>query len=82
VIQHAGAAEILFHNHPSGVSEPNPADEGVTRRIRSARALIDLRVPEDRNLAATAAVLRTAPGAERDARRPRSYEMPRRNRCS
>ena len=44
VIQHGSAAVILYHNHPSGVSEPSPADQGVTRRIRAALDLIDVRV--------------------------------------
>jgi DNA repair protein RadC len=44
VIQHKSAAVILFHNHPSGVSAPSPADHGVTKRIRSALALIDVKV--------------------------------------
>jgi DNA repair protein RadC len=44
VIQHKSVAVILFHNHPSGVSEPSPADHGITRRIRAALHLIDVRV--------------------------------------
>ena len=38
------AAVILFHNHPSGVAEPSQADERITRRLRSALELIDVRV--------------------------------------
>ena len=38
------AAVILAHNHPSGVAEPSHADEQVTRRIREALALIDIRL--------------------------------------
>jgi DNA repair protein RadC len=44
VLQHGSAAVILFHNHSSGVSEPSPADHGITRRIRAALQLIDVRV--------------------------------------
>jgi DNA repair protein RadC len=44
VLQHGSAAVILYHNHPSGVSEPSQADHGVTRRIRAALQLIDVRV--------------------------------------
>jgi DNA repair protein RadC len=35
---------ILAHNHPSGVAEPSLADEQVTRRVREALALIDVRL--------------------------------------
>lgn len=38
------AAVILFHNHPSGIAEPSRADESLTRRLREALALIDVRV--------------------------------------
>ena len=38
------AAVILFHNHPSGVAEPSQADEMITRRLKSALELIDVRV--------------------------------------
>jgi DNA repair protein RadC len=43
-IQHNAAAVIIAHNHPSGVTEPSQADEGVTRRLRQALALIDVRL--------------------------------------
>jgi DNA repair protein RadC len=40
-----GAAAVLFaHNHPSGVPTPSSADELITRRLRDALALIDVRV--------------------------------------
>ncbi len=38
------AAIILAHNHPSGVAEPSPADERITRRIKSALELVDIRL--------------------------------------
>jgi DNA repair protein RadC len=38
------AAVILAHNHPSGVCEPSQADELVTRRLREALQLVDIRV--------------------------------------
>lgn len=38
------AAVILYHNHPSGLTEPSAADELITRRLREALALIDVRV--------------------------------------
>lgn len=41
---HNSAAVILAHNHPSGVAEPSAADELITRRVRDALALLDVRV--------------------------------------
>ena len=38
------AATLLFHNHPSGVAEPSHADEAITRRLKKALALVDVRV--------------------------------------
>jgi DNA repair protein RadC len=38
------AAVILAHNHPSGVVEPSQADELITRRLKEALGLIDIRV--------------------------------------
>ncbi|HLJ77347.1 MAG TPA: DNA repair protein RadC [Acidobacteriaceae bacterium] len=41
---HNAAAVIMAHNHPSGVAEPSRADEQVTRRLRDALALVDIKV--------------------------------------
>ena len=41
---HNAAAVVLAHNHPSGVSEPSPADQSLTRELKQALALIDVRV--------------------------------------
>jgi DNA repair protein RadC len=38
------AAVILAHNHPSGQPEPSAADKRITERIKSALALLDIRV--------------------------------------
>ncbi len=38
------AAIAFFHNHPSGVAEPSHADEAITRRLKEALALVDIRV--------------------------------------
>jgi DNA repair protein RadC len=38
------AALILAHNHPSGVAEPSGADEALTRVLKQALALIDVKV--------------------------------------
>lgn len=35
---------ILSHNHPSGVAEASRADQDITKRIKEAMALIDVRV--------------------------------------
>jgi DNA repair protein RadC len=43
-LRHNAAAVILAHNHPSGVPEPSRADEALTRRLRDALGLIDVRV--------------------------------------
>ncbi len=32
------------HNHPSGVAEPSSADELITRRLKDALQLVDIRV--------------------------------------
>ena len=37
------AAVILAHNHPSGVAEPSNADERITRRLKVALELVDIR---------------------------------------
>jgi DNA repair protein RadC len=39
----AGAV-ILAHNHPSGAAEPSRADEFLTQTLKSALALVDVRV--------------------------------------
>ena len=38
------AAAILCHNHPSGVPEPSEADQLITRRLRQALELVDIRL--------------------------------------
>lgn len=38
------AAVILCHNHPSGVTDPSRADEYLTSTLKSALALVDVRV--------------------------------------
>jgi DNA repair protein RadC len=41
---HNAASVVLAHNHPSGVSEPSAADEVLTRELKKALALVDVRV--------------------------------------
>jgi len=43
-LAHNAASIILAHNHPSGVAEPSRADEALTRALREALALVDVRV--------------------------------------
>jgi DNA repair protein RadC len=38
------AALIVAHNHPSGIAEPSQADLAITRRLRDALALVDIRL--------------------------------------
>jgi DNA repair protein RadC len=38
------AAVIISHNHPSGVAEPSQADERITKRLKSALELVDIRL--------------------------------------
>lgn len=38
------AAVILSHNHPSGSTQPSRADEQLTSTLKSALALVDVRV--------------------------------------
>ncbi len=39
----AGAV-VFAHNHPSGMPEPSRADEGLTKTLRDALALVDVKV--------------------------------------
>jgi len=43
-LHHNAAAVIFAHNHPSGVAEPSRSDEQITRQLRDALALLDVRV--------------------------------------
>ena len=38
------AAVILAHNHPSGLAEPSRSDEFLTQTLKTALALVDVRV--------------------------------------
>jgi DNA repair protein RadC len=50
------AAVILAHNHPSGVAEPSKADAALTERLKSALALLEVRVLDHLVVAAGEAV--------------------------
>ena len=43
-LQLNASAVILAHNHPSGITEPSTADRDITRKIRDAMSLMDIRV--------------------------------------
>lgn len=40
----SAASVVLHHNHPSGVCEPSRSDEALTHSVKTALALIDVRV--------------------------------------
>lgn len=42
-LHHNAAAVILAHNHPSGVAEPSRADELLTKALKEALAMVDVR---------------------------------------
>ena len=43
-LSHNAASVIFAHNHPSGVAEPSRADETLTKTLKQALALVDVRV--------------------------------------
>lgn len=43
-LRHNAAAVIFAHDHPSGVLEPSAADEVITKHLKEALALVDVRV--------------------------------------
>jgi DNA repair protein RadC len=44
VLEKQAAAVVMFHNHPSMVSDQSSADELITQRVKECLALIDVRV--------------------------------------
>jgi len=43
-LEHNAAAVILAHNHPSGLAEPSRADEMLTRSLKAALAMVDVKL--------------------------------------
>ena len=43
-LHHNAAAVIFAHNHPSGVAKPSRADEVLTKALKDALALVEVRV--------------------------------------
>lgn len=41
---HNAAARILAHNHPSGVAEPSQADIHITKKLKDALSLVEIRI--------------------------------------
>ena len=56
-LAHNAAAVVLAHNHPSGIAEPSAADSQLTRELKQALALIDVRVLDHFIVAGTASPL-------------------------
>lgn len=61
-LKHNASAIVIGHNHPSGVAEPSPADIAVTRRLREALALVDIRLLDHIVVAGTYATSLAARG--------------------
>lgn len=43
-LAHNATAVVLIHNHPSGSLKPSTCDRQITQRLKSALALVDIRV--------------------------------------
>lgn len=43
-LHHNAAGVVFAHNHPSGLAEPSHADELLTRSLKEALALVDVKV--------------------------------------
>lgn len=43
-LAHNACAVILAHNHPSGIADPSNADQMLTRTLKDALALVDVKV--------------------------------------
>lgn len=43
-LSHNAGAILLAHNHPSGTAEPSHADEALTRVLKTALAMVDVKV--------------------------------------
>ena len=41
---HNAAAVIIAHNHPSNITQPSAADIEITKKLKAALALIDVRI--------------------------------------
>lgn len=55
-LQLNAAALVLYHNHPSGITEPSAADRLITERLEMNLALVDVRVLDHFIVAGTEAL--------------------------
>lgn len=55
-LRHNAGAVVFAHNHPSGLAEPSRADELLTRALKDALALVDVRVLDHVIVAGSASV--------------------------
>lgn len=62
-LRHHAAAIILAHNHPSGVAEASEADLALTRHLRKALALVDVRLLDHLIVTASGALSLAEQGA-------------------
>ena len=53
-LAHNAAGVVFAHNHPSGAAEPSRADEQLTRALKEALALVDVKVLDHFVVAGTA----------------------------
>ena len=56
VLRRNAAAVIFAHNHPSGVAQPSQADELLTRNLKEALALVDVKVLDHFIIAGNASI--------------------------
>lgn len=61
-LHHHAAAVVLAHNHPSGTVRPSQADIALTRTLRSALGLVDVRVLDHVIVAAGASLSMASEG--------------------
>ena len=43
-LKHNAAAAIIAHNHPSGIAEPSDADIKLTKKVKEALELVEVRL--------------------------------------
>ena len=43
-LKHNAAAIVIAHNHPSGIPKPSKADIAITKRLKDACKLVDIRL--------------------------------------
>ena len=56
VLRANSAAVIFAHNHPSGLAQPSQSDELLTRNLRDALSLVEVKVLDHFIVAGTQAL--------------------------